>query len=451
MKSDTNEAVVSDRVLLRQFVEEHDQHAYGILVQRYAGMVYGVCRRALDENHAKVDDATQSVFLLLARKAGSLHDRDNLSNWLYWAARNVAQYVSRTERRRRRRENQVLDNIHGETEEQPVADNAGSREKLISELDTALDGLTPPLREAVLLHHMQGLSARASAARAGCSEEAVKKRSQRGLEQMRRMLTRKGLTPSVTALAAALTAEGAASAAAVPAGLMAACEKLGGGLAGASAAASGKVVALAEATSRVMLIAKLKTVAAAVTVGLAVGVTVPMAVNTLRTHEQPPASQEEKPNGSAIVEELPPSGEAVASEYSPPPKMSLAGEQVREQMNVLPADKPPVDPGNATVELNGPVTGITGAFGDEQLYVITIAATQRLEYVCTSNGVGDCDLYVKFGSRPSVSNCTYSSRNAGNNELILVGEDSVPGCWYVLLHGKKTYSNLTLSSEVSPH
>ena len=38
---------VSDAVLLDQFVERRDEHAFAAIVSRYSGLVLGVCRRVL--------------------------------------------------------------------------------------------------------------------------------------------------------------------------------------------------------------------------------------------------------------------------------------------------------------------------------------------------------------------------------------------------------------------
>ena len=52
-------------------------------------MVLGVCRQLLRDPN-DVDDAFQATFLVLVRKAGTLHRRDLLGNWLYGVAHRVA-------------------------------------------------------------------------------------------------------------------------------------------------------------------------------------------------------------------------------------------------------------------------------------------------------------------------------------------------------------------------
>src|SRR5262245_49854069 len=58
---------VTDRDLLRRFVEHDDQAAFASVVDRHGGMVLGVCRRTLPTLQ-DAEDAVQATFLLLSRK-----------------------------------------------------------------------------------------------------------------------------------------------------------------------------------------------------------------------------------------------------------------------------------------------------------------------------------------------------------------------------------------------
>ena len=52
------------------------------LVRRHSPLVFGTARRVLG-NTADADDVSQAVFLILARKAGSIRCDGTLSPWLY--------------------------------------------------------------------------------------------------------------------------------------------------------------------------------------------------------------------------------------------------------------------------------------------------------------------------------------------------------------------------------
>ena len=93
------EADESDRDLLARFVAAGDQAAFAALAARHAGMVLGVCRRALSRA-ADAEDACQAVFLLLAQKAARVRWRSSVAGWLYTAARRVARNARRSAERR---------------------------------------------------------------------------------------------------------------------------------------------------------------------------------------------------------------------------------------------------------------------------------------------------------------------------------------------------------------
>ena len=80
---------LSDRDLLRRFVDGNDQAAFTALVRRHAGMVLGVCRRALP-NLQDAEDACQATFLVLAQKAKGQRWQPSITNWLFATARKVA-------------------------------------------------------------------------------------------------------------------------------------------------------------------------------------------------------------------------------------------------------------------------------------------------------------------------------------------------------------------------
>jgi Sigma-70 region 2 len=93
----------SDRELLRRFAERNDQSAFATLVQRHAGLVLGVCRRALAQP-ADAEDACQATFLILSRKAKTGSWQPSVANWLYVTARRVAHNARVAAERRAKRE-----------------------------------------------------------------------------------------------------------------------------------------------------------------------------------------------------------------------------------------------------------------------------------------------------------------------------------------------------------
>ena len=71
--------------MLARFIERRDEEAFAELVRRHGPMVRAACRRALGES-PDADDVFQCVFLILARKAGTLRNAMLLGPWLHTVA-----------------------------------------------------------------------------------------------------------------------------------------------------------------------------------------------------------------------------------------------------------------------------------------------------------------------------------------------------------------------------
>ncbi len=98
----------------------------------------------------------------------------------------------------------------------------------------------------------------------------------------------------------------------------------------------------------------------------------------------------------------------------------------------------------ASTLTNGTLLGGLSASTDyKNFYALTVpAGVSRLSFE-TSGGTGDVDLYVKFGSAPTLLSYNCRPYQGGNNELCTINNPS-PGTWYVMLHAWSSYSNVTL-------
>jgi RNA polymerase sigma-70 factor (ECF subfamily) len=93
---------LSDRVLLERFLARQGaaaESAFAALVARHGPLVLRVCRDVLGDPH-DAEDAFQAVFLVLARRAGSIR-RETVGPWLYGVALRVARCSRRGAGRRR--------------------------------------------------------------------------------------------------------------------------------------------------------------------------------------------------------------------------------------------------------------------------------------------------------------------------------------------------------------
>lgn len=226
---------MTDWQLLQSFIDRRDQTAFAELVRRHGPLVYGVCRRILGRHH-DAEDVFQGTFLILARKASAVRERELLANWLYRVAYRAALRASGARARRVTREKQMLELPD------PVSAPADSRwAELAPVLDRELNRLPEKYRVAVLLCDIEGVAIKAASELLGLSQGTVATRLRRGRDMLGQRLTRQGVALSVGALTALLSQQ--AASAAVPASLVASTAQAAGVVAGSTALPAGAVTA----------------------------------------------------------------------------------------------------------------------------------------------------------------------------------------------------------------
>src|SRR6516225_8053008 len=80
---------LTDGQLLDRYLASREEAAFEALLRRHGPMVLGVCRRVL-RNAADAEDAFQTTFLVLVRKAATIRPRGLVGNWLYGVAHTTA-------------------------------------------------------------------------------------------------------------------------------------------------------------------------------------------------------------------------------------------------------------------------------------------------------------------------------------------------------------------------
>ena len=132
--------------------------AFAVLVERHGPMVFHVCRRVLGDRH-DAEDASQAVFLVLARQARSVRRTDSLASWLYGAAARIAARARRGAARRRLRERRGAE-VAMAIRHVDRGDRDGS--ETWPELYQELGRLPERFRLPILLCHLEGPDLRAS-------------------------------------------------------------------------------------------------------------------------------------------------------------------------------------------------------------------------------------------------------------------------------------------------
>src|SRR5947209_798837 len=90
---------VSDAWLLQRFAQDRDEDAFAALVRRHGPLVRRVCRRLLASADL-AEDAFQATWIILARRAGSIHKPAALASFLQGVALRVAREARARQNRR---------------------------------------------------------------------------------------------------------------------------------------------------------------------------------------------------------------------------------------------------------------------------------------------------------------------------------------------------------------
>jgi RNA polymerase sigma factor (sigma-70 family) len=268
---------MTDGQLLECFITRRDEAAFAALVRRHGPMVLGVCRRVLG-NHHYAEDAFQVTFLVLARKATSVGQRELLGNWLYGAAYRAA--LEAKAARRRVKERQVSAMPEPQAPAQPEVSLA-----LRPVLDQELSRLPDKYRVPVVLCDLEGRTRRDVARQLNIPAGTLSGRLTTARRLLAKRLARHGLAVPGGALAATLSQN--AASACVPSPLVGATVKaavlLAAGQAAPAGLVSAKVAALTEGVLKTMLLTKLKIATAVLLVGVLAGGAAMLALPPLAT------------------------------------------------------------------------------------------------------------------------------------------------------------------------
>jgi RNA polymerase sigma factor (sigma-70 family) len=250
----------TDADLLGSFVRQRDEAAFEALVRKHGPMVMGVCLRILHNSH-DAEDAFQATFLVLVRKAATIHPPGMVGNWLYGVAYRTAQEARKSAARRRAKEASVVP--QAETREDTWED-------LRTVLDQELERLPGKYRAVIVLCDLEGKTRKEAAEQLGWPEGTVAGRLPAARTMLAKRLIRHGFGVSAGVLAAMLGQH--ASAAVSPPVVSATVNAATLFAAGRVGFSSVEVAALTEGVLKSMLLSRAKTAAAVlVLVGFILG------------------------------------------------------------------------------------------------------------------------------------------------------------------------------------
>jgi RNA polymerase sigma factor (sigma-70 family) len=172
-------------VALVERVRDGDQHAWNQLVERYAPLVWGICRR-FELGRADADDVGQTVWLKLIEQVQAIRDAAALPGWIATTTRRECLRVLRTDRSRQQAELRTEpEQARSETIEVELELELERAERHIA-LRLAFQQLQPRCQELLSLLFAEGTSYRDIGDKLGMKVGAIGPSRQRCLAELRR-------------------------------------------------------------------------------------------------------------------------------------------------------------------------------------------------------------------------------------------------------------------------
>jgi RNA polymerase sigma-70 factor (ECF subfamily) len=163
-----------------------NREAYAVLVERYQEMVYNTAYRMLGDAEAARDMAQES-FISAYGGLKNFRNVSKFSTWLYSIVINKCRDYLRV-----KRPHTQLDGISDILASSgPTPEEELHNRQIRDRIQDALNALPEGCREAVVLKHIEGLDYREMESILGISAGALKVRTHRGREMLRKLLEEK--------------------------------------------------------------------------------------------------------------------------------------------------------------------------------------------------------------------------------------------------------------------
>ncbi len=297
--------MTDDMELVREYAATGSEEVFAQIASRHVAMVHSVALRHVRNPH-QAEEITQAVFIILAKKAGSLRANTVLSGWLFHTARLTAANFQKMEMRRIRRDQEAymesLSDHSSETNE--------TWQQISPLLDEAIADLNEKDRNAIVLRFVESKSLREVGVGIGASEDAAKVRVARALEKLRGFFKKRGVVLTGAVLTSAICSNAVQAA---PLGLS---QTVISAAAFKGAAASCSTLSLTHGTIKIMTWLKLKTAVVVTGAALVAGVIacgVGIAVSNRPVAE---SNVEVTRDGAAIIAKTQAAYDKLSSYYS---------------------------------------------------------------------------------------------------------------------------------------
>ena len=181
--------MIEDDQQLAERCRAGQESGFRDFVERFQGMVYGICLRMVGDRH-EAEDLAQETLLRALRSLAKWDERRPLRPWLLTIAANRC----RTHLGRRKRRPTTCE--YAAEVPAPNANDHDARE-LQAEIHRALDALRPEYRRVFLLFHEQGCSYEDMSELVGRPIGTIKTWLHRARGDLMRSLRRNGYAPEI--------------------------------------------------------------------------------------------------------------------------------------------------------------------------------------------------------------------------------------------------------------
>ncbi|HZR20905.1 MAG TPA: sigma-70 family RNA polymerase sigma factor, partial [Verrucomicrobiae bacterium] len=188
---------MGDFELLRAYVEPGTEAAFTELVNRHINLVHSAALRQVADPQTAAE-ISQTVFIILARKARTIQPGTVLAGWLLLTTRYTAANARRRDQHRHVTEQQAMDHLY-------MSYTDAAWKQIAPLLDEALVALRESDRDAVALRFFEERSFKEIGAALSISEDSARKRVSRALKRLRSLLARRGCVVPVAVVTLAIS------------------------------------------------------------------------------------------------------------------------------------------------------------------------------------------------------------------------------------------------------